>query len=91
MAVDYTTPTNHDRAKWAQAAIDEFQVNTGTDKDDAIADLIADLCHLAKYYGQDAMEQARRGLGMYVDERDYPPDGCAPHGKSAKIKITINR
>lgn len=83
--------TNNDRARWAQAAVDTFQAETGTDKDDAIADLIADLCHLADSYGQDALEEVRRGLRMYADERDFPPDGWAPNDKLAQVEIIIDR
>jgi hypothetical protein len=37
---------NDDRAQWAKAAIWQFQICTGTDWDDAIADLLCDLMHL---------------------------------------------
>src|ERR1700719_3225651 len=37
---------NDDRAQWAEAAIRHFQIHTGTDWDDAIADLLCDLMHL---------------------------------------------
>jgi hypothetical protein len=83
-------PDNHDRAQWAQAAVTVFQDQTGTDKDDAIADLIADLCHLADEYDQDALEQVRRGVRMYLDERDYP-DGWAPNNMLANVEINYWR
>ncbi len=84
-------PNNQDRSSWAQAAVDAFQSLVGGDKEDAIADLIADLCHLADVYGQDALEQVRRGIRMYLDERDYPPTGWAPNDKLAIVEINYWR
>jgi hypothetical protein len=37
---------NNARAQWAETAIRQFQICTGSDWDDAIADLLADLMHL---------------------------------------------
>jgi len=36
---------NDDRSEWAQAALSAFIVETRTDKEDAVADLLADLMH----------------------------------------------
>jgi thioesterase domain-containing protein len=86
-----TIPNNDDRANWAQTAVSAFQAATGADNEDAIADLIANLCHLATRYGQDSLEQVRRGLIMYADERDYPDDGWAPDNQMASVSIDITR
>lgn len=37
--------TNEARAEWAKTAIDAFQLATGTDDEDALADLLCDLMH----------------------------------------------
>lgn len=86
-----TEPNNHDRAEWAFRSVQKFQQLTGTDREDAIADLVADLCHLADEWGQDPIEQVRRGLRMYADERDYGPDGWAPNDKMAHVEINVRR
>jgi hypothetical protein len=83
--------TNKTRADWALDAVSVFQNETGTERCDAIADLIADLCHLAKRWKQDPLEQVRRGLIMYADERDYPPDGWAPTDQLADVTVCIYR
>jgi hypothetical protein len=83
--------TNEDRAAWAHNALETFVFDTGADDCDAIADLICNLCHCAEFAGKDPLEEVRRGLAMYADERDYPPDGWAPDNKLAKVKITITR
>lgn len=36
---------NDDRAEWAESAIRQFQITTGTDFDDALKDLLCDLMH----------------------------------------------
>jgi len=41
---------NADRAKWALAAVQEFQRQTGSDNDTAVGDLIADLIHMCDRY-----------------------------------------
>lgn len=40
--------TNADRAAWAEEAVEAFQAVCATDDDDAIKDLIVDLCHLER-------------------------------------------
>ena len=86
-----TTPTNAHRAKWAQLAVNAFIDEVGGDFADAVSDLICDLCHLADQEGMDTLEEVRRALGSYADERDYPPDGWAPSNAMARVDITITR
>ena len=38
---------NRRRAAWADHAVQPFQIDSGTDREDAIADLLYDLMHLA--------------------------------------------
>ncbi len=83
--------TNEDRAYWAHIALEAFVTETGTEDCDAIADLIGDLCHCAEAAGKDPLKEVRRGLGMYADERDYPPDGWAPSNNMAYVTIKIKR
>lgn len=83
--------TNNNRANRARAAATVFQDQTKTDDGDLIADLICDLCHLAQCSGQDPINEVRRGLAMFADERDYPPDGWVPAGQFARISINIER
>jgi hypothetical protein len=85
------TTTNEDRAAWAHNALATFIADTGTDDCDAIADLIANLCHCAQAQGKDPLNEVRRGLVMYADERDYPPHGWAPDNKLACVSIAITR
>jgi hypothetical protein len=37
---------NDDRAEWADRAIESFRVATGTDREEALSDLLCDLMHL---------------------------------------------
>lgn len=37
---------NNDRADWADRALQAFQMTTGTDRQDALSDLLCDLMHL---------------------------------------------
>ena len=61
---------NKDRGQWAEAALQTFMNETGTDPGDAICDLIADMAHLCDrslQYGR--MEpNIRRGMGHYIEE-----------------------
>jgi hypothetical protein len=61
---------NEERAGWAEEALQAFQAVTGTDDEDAIADLIADLLHLCdRNPGLGDFEtQLERGRGMYAEE-----------------------
>ncbi len=56
---------NNDRSNWANTAIVAFQMVTGTDDEDAVADLLCDLMHMLDRYGTTfgtfdrALERAR--------------------------------
>lgn len=85
------TVTNEDRAAWAHNALETFVSDTGTDDEDAIADLVCNLCHCAEAAGKDPLKEVQRGLAMYADERDYPPDGWAPLDMPVSVLIEITR
>jgi hypothetical protein len=54
---------NDDRAEWAAAALLQFQCATGTDRGDAVADLLADLMHFCdreRFDFAEQLDQARR-------------------------------
>jgi len=59
---------NEDRAKWAGVALDAFIVETGTDREDALADLLCDLMHWANVYGQDFDRGLSRATDSYAEE-----------------------
>jgi hypothetical protein len=40
--------TNADRAAWAQIAVEAFQAVCATDDEDAVKDLVVNLCHLER-------------------------------------------
>jgi len=64
-------PTNEDRADWADTAIEAFMAETGTDREDALGDLLGDPMHWAdregKNYG-DAIMSATSNYGEECDE-----------------------
>jgi hypothetical protein len=68
----FNGPTNLDRAKWADAAIQAFRRATRTDDCDALADLLADLMHLCDTKrGQDGWDfdaMLERARSNYVEE-----------------------
>ncbi len=64
---------NNDSAKWAQTAFDAFMTATGTDPEDAMADLLADLMHLADRNGTDFADQLRRASSNYAEETRGEP------------------
>ena len=71
-------PSNADRALWAAAAVEEFRRQTGTDPQDALCDLLADLLHWCDRSDQDFLTELRRALHHYEAEAcqcvDWLPD-----------------
>ena len=65
---------NADRAEWAHRAILTFEDATGTEREDALADLLCDLMHWADVYGQDFDRELSRATDYYSEETD-PGDG----------------
>lgn len=59
---------NEDRAAWAGTALDTFQEATGTDPEDAVSDLIADLHHWCDRNGIDFNRELERAAFHYDAE-----------------------
>lgn len=59
---------NDKRADWAESALVTFRHKTGTDREDGICDLVADLMHWCDRYGQDFNTELLRGSGHYEAE-----------------------
>jgi hypothetical protein len=59
---------NGDRAEWAAAAIRHFQCHTGTDWEDAVADLLCDLIHFCDREGFDFAHELDRARMHYEAE-----------------------
>jgi hypothetical protein len=64
-------PTNKDRAEWAHQALEAFEAATGSEGDDAMCDLLADLMHYCRLndisFG-DELSRAERHFTEEVDE-----------------------
>ena len=59
---------NANRAEWAGAAIETFRADTGTDQEDAVADLLADLMHFCDLVeGQPSFDAALERGRMHYD------------------------
>lgn len=61
---------NDNRAEWADGAIEAFQAATGTDREDALSDLLCDLMHLCDrdVFLGDFDTQLERARGHYEAE-----------------------
>lgn len=78
---------NSDRSQWARVAIRAYQIETGTDDQDAISDLINDLAHFCDRHPEyeTVGEAIRRARNSYSDETkntgrqfDEDYDGIGP-------------
>jgi hypothetical protein len=61
---------NDNRAEWAEAALLEFKSQTGTDTEDAVSDLLADLMHWCDRNAQDFDHELSRARNHYECETD---------------------
>lgn len=59
---------NDERSEWADQAVLVFRRRTGTDHEDALADLLGNLRHWADRHGFDFEKEAARGAQYYKDE-----------------------
>ena len=59
---------NTDRALWAEEAVNTFMRTTGSDREDAVCDLLADIMHLCDRRGQDFNAELERARGHYEAE-----------------------
>lgn len=64
---------NEERSRWAEAAILEFQQQTGTDLEDAVSDLLADLMHWCDRHGSDFDHELQRARYHYDEETEAIP------------------
>jgi hypothetical protein len=71
----------------ATKAVKVFQRCCGTSDDDAIADLICDLGHLADERGLDFLNEVRRGIGHWYAER-HAREGDAL-GPNASVEVAV--
>lgn len=74
---------NDDRAKWAAAAVRQFQSETGTEFEDALSDLLGDLMHFADRVALDFNHELSRARMHYEaetapEEPASPPDPMEP-------------
>lgn len=66
---------NADRAQWADAAIEAFIAETGTEEEDALADLLGDLMHWCdRHDGAGSFDHAlARARNYYQEETTALP------------------
>jgi hypothetical protein len=67
---DYSDVTNAKRASWANAAVYLFRQLTGSDREDALCDLLCDLMHWSGREGYDFNAQLSRATHHFHQERD---------------------
>jgi hypothetical protein len=83
--------TNTDRSQWALKAISAFRKATGTDMEDALADLLADLMHWSDRMGYQFDAELARGRGHYEAELvEDEPGRVLPLEDSAKHLAASN-
>ena len=84
---------NDKRADWADKAINTFIETTGTDKEDALSDLLCDIMHWCDLYSEyDFEQQLQRAKGHYEAEsalciREQRPDDnwVSEYGESFEL------
>ena len=64
-----SAPTNAARAAWADEALRTFMARTGSDLNDCLCDLLADLMHWSDRTQCDFTVAFRRACDHYVAER----------------------
>jgi len=71
-------PDNYDRADWAETAVECFEDATGTDREDALCDLLCNLMHFADREGFDFNAELARARMHYGYEVKEDGGRCAP-------------
>ena len=61
---------NEKRASWAEAALKAFETESGTEGEDSVSDLIANLGHLCSQRGIDFRMCVELGVANHVDEKE---------------------
>ena len=64
-----SAPTNSARAQWADEAVRVFMTRTGSDLEDCLCDLLADLMHWADICEFDFAAALDRASDHYASER----------------------
>lgn len=59
---------NDNRSQWAEDALVAFMASTGTEKEDAVADLLADLMHYCDRHAFDFEAELAQGRQHYEAE-----------------------
>jgi hypothetical protein len=80
---------NGKRAEWAAECVSKFQQLTGTDKEDAVADLVCDLMHWCSREKQDPMNEVERGIRNYICET-MPYTGWGLPAGEPSVEITTS-
>lgn len=73
--------TNHERAKWAQKALDAFAEAcrmVGEDTEIVISDLLCDMMHLCNFEQINWNACIDRASGHYKEELEFENDGLEP-------------
>lgn len=65
---------NDDRAEWALEALARFMQITGTDREDAVSDLLCDLMHLADREGGETFARSLERAQLHYDEETFDDD-----------------
>jgi hypothetical protein len=72
---------NDDRAEWAGEAIETFMARTGTDFEDSLGDLLADLMHWCDRQSFDFNLALDRARDHYLEETGAMPWQLAEAGR----------
>lgn len=88
----FNTPTNSDRAQWAQSALDTFADETnmkraGEDTGTMLSDLLADFMHLCHQEELDFATLLRTGMGAFEEEVEEA-HGVVPQW-AERIKVAM--
>lgn len=61
---------NDERAEWAEEAVNRFVNTTGTDRSDALADMLSDIMHWCDRNHTDFDKELERARSYYAEETD---------------------
>lgn len=78
---------NDKRSDWAHGAIAHFEKTTGTDREDALSDLLGDLMHWADRNQTDFETELARARGHYADETLGDAPAPSADDKAAAVHV----
>ena len=61
---------NESRARWAELALKTFETQAGTEGEDSVSDLIANLGHMCDERGIDFKQCLERGAANHDEEKE---------------------